>query len=450
VGGGPIATDPAFAFPGVNQPLQLYQGRLIVRLADREIKGNGQVQLTWRPDCALRFSMECEPNGSPFIGPAALVIPELRKDGIDVIVTNTKLSSKHPPVLEGVLTGRVSFGSEEPLSFVVFHLTNFHQFLGKPIGHQGEHSGTQWAGRALLETGEWTITVDAVPDIRERLDRVAREGGYAVTHVGVIRRIDNCPFSTTECDFILGVLQSFFSFVRGYWVAPFLLVGYAENCSRIWQDWTLRRFDEWRVVQSWFPTLISNALEDAFHAFWPFWSKHEHRALLDVSLYWYLASNRGGAVDQSIVTNMIGLESLANCVLPVTDFMFDVGATSAGEKLLRNLRLHEVPTAIPPDLGSLHDLGLFLQREEGPILLAMIRNLIVHPSLHNAPFREEILGRQGVTWHASLLGLWYYELLLLHAMGYRGRYDKRLSPHRWQGSSGFVPWIDKPESTSTS
>ena len=72
---------------------------------------------------------------------------------------------------------------------------------------------------------------------------------------------------------------------------------------------------------------------------------------------------------------------------------------------------------------------------DGPCVVAWVRNRLVHPKHPKEPYRIE-----GIVWQTSQLLLEYAELLLLHRVGYRGRFMRRYPPHRWAQDNEPVPW----------
>jgi len=109
-------------------------------------------------------------------------------------------------------------------------------------------------------------------------------------------------------------------------------------------------------------------------------------------------------------------------------------AMTAAERLRLLLVEAGIPPEVPPELDGLFELA---ERDglDGPKAASWVRNRLVHPKDAGEPYRIE-----GLVWQTAQLLLEYGELLLLHRLGYKGRFVRRYPPHRWAHSSELVPW----------
>ena len=77
----------------------------------------------------------------------------------------------------------------------------------------------------MLKADNWRVTLDCIETSRDLENKLSSSGGYAITHIGKIERIDESEFEVTEAKNLLDALHYFFSFVRGIWSTPILPVG---------------------------------------------------------------------------------------------------------------------------------------------------------------------------------------------------------------------------------
>jgi hypothetical protein len=63
-----------------------------------------------------------------------------------------------------------------------------------------------WASRSVIEAGEWSITLDKLENSKRIFDKLKAIGGYAITHVGKLERLDGATFDATESERMFGAL----------------------------------------------------------------------------------------------------------------------------------------------------------------------------------------------------------------------------------------------------
>ena len=114
-------------------------------------------------------------------------------------------------------------GEPDQLSQLLFHVPNFRHYFGDNIGTADGMKA--WVGRARMEFDPWQVTLDELPGSNARDHALRTAGGYALTHVGTLKRKDGATFSGAEATSTLVTLANFLSFFRGRWVAPILWVG---------------------------------------------------------------------------------------------------------------------------------------------------------------------------------------------------------------------------------
>ena len=454
-----------------NQPILLYEGEMELVEDSQVTLGYGKIEFTWLPKTGIKFSIHYDSDGIvdfddiPNSGKDILLgfsMPEL---SIEKLFAKAhifqKASSDVITSFNGYLS-RFELGNGSELSYVVFHLTNFINYFApgvkKPIGN---------ANRLIIESTEWRITIDSTNN--ESINSLEDNGGYAITHMGRLERIDGCNFSSQDAEEILLGLNYFFSFVVGRWVSPALPVGFNSTDQRVWEKWLHYRTGYYHgSVDSWFPNLNTTDVSVVFTGFMELWIIKSWKEALKLLINWYVESNISG-IEQAIPMTQFAFELLAWIILIDDQPEFNAKKivvpkkytakelfkmTPTAKKIRLLFSSLGIPVTMPPIsrtqdlfLDELKSMLLRLQEEdklekeekrkpdksikEDNYLLdcvrciTEVRNRIVHPKKnvnsetllkYSTPEREEV----------SNLCIWYLELCLLRLFGYEGVYRNRL------------------------
>jgi glutamyl-tRNA synthetase len=441
----PIAIQEVVDFSHTTTPIVLHDGHLNILYPSEQVTGRGRLELRLAPSPAITFSMDSTPVHSwPLVGEAELRIPDLGLS-VPAIVTRAQPTSEMGTIrLEGVPNGPMVVGRDESLDSVVFHVTDFHDFVGHAV--RNATANCAWSGRLCLAAENWLITVDAVPDHLERRQVATKSGGIPITHVGRIERKDATPFTGKQCEELLSTIHFFLSFVRGQWVAPLIPVGFDKRGDPIWRDLTLRRTSRAPSFNSWCPIHHIGHVEALFPKFFRRWMDPVWREFLRPAIGSYLHANRQGLLDDTVIFAQIVLEMIADFVFMEQSGSSDEAASGIEvvDRIGRLFQRIGIPTALPDKLVVLRQFADAEGLSSGLAVIASIRNACVH---HNAHGRR-LLARLNATKHAfydaSRLALWYTDLCLLWLLGYEGRYQSRVHAE-WVGETEAVPWTKAGE-----
>ena len=275
-----------------------------------------------------------------------------------------------------------------------------------------------------LQAAPWDVRIDPVPNLRE-LERALRtDGGYAVTHTGVIQDTHGKGISGDDVQHVLRGLDHFLSFVCGSQCAITNVVGFDDQGYEVWKRWGSYHASSWKPRRSWADIAIRGALTEVFEQFWvAYIESSEH---LDRVLGWYAYSNEAGAIDLSIILNQTVLEILLS--------MMPSRAGQMGQRIADMLLELGVDPQIPTPCNGLTELAKQNSFQHGPHTLVEIRNSLIHSQstlrIHSIDVYHE----------AKQLGLWYVELLLLRMFKYTGEYASRLTDVQRPGATELVPW----------
>lgn len=328
---------------------------------------------------------------------------------------------------------------------VKFHVVNFCEFYSDPHNDSGNRiveiksdggSHRQVVGCATILAEEWRITLSALPSIGNLVKGLERAGGYAITHVGEIERLDRKAFDGNGAEYLLDSFHFFLSFVRGSWTPPVLPIGLNKEGEKVWEKWDIGNVGAWRFRPSWFDEDNGQLLAEVFPGFWRLWRADIWHWPLRMAIQWYLCSNTN-AGDAGIILTQAALELLA-WTLAVKEKRL-VSAKAFGKKLSAAAKLRlalsslNIPTDIPAELTRLTFRAKEFSWLDGPQAFATIRNRTVHPHHKGKPESLDVIA------DAWRLGQWYVELILLALCGHVGKYSKRLGIQR-MGAVIPVPW----------
>ena len=230
-----------------NQTIRLYKGPTELIDGENIIEGKSFIDITWYP--------------FPRIAIKFIYYGDFRRENSDVEIKLTELippsrikvhfyNSTHyySPTKKveflGYLTEPFRHGKTDNLSSVTFQITNFFNFnIDNQLDFKFDKQGNEiqirreiWAyfeGQFIFDYENWHIVLansDYRWDLEEKLNV---QGGYAINHICKIEHLDNTQFNLDEAYEIIDAFIHYLSFVRGFWVAPFLVSGFDTEGNQI-------------------------------------------------------------------------------------------------------------------------------------------------------------------------------------------------------------------------
>lgn len=442
----PPQLDPAFDAGWVNLDVLLYHGKGELRQDTAVHDGTATVELRWLPTPKVRFTFDVAHAYD--LGDAELLVDDKPKP-IPVLITSLELQSDSPGTLSGHVPP-IGFGERDAaLSHVLFHLPNFHMFVGSPVQHESIVGAPSISmARATIRVPPWSVLLDRVFGCdHEVSDLLADEGGYAITHVGRIEREDTATFTRRDVLTLLEPLGHFLSFCRGFSTHPLLICG-VDATSRIWEDWRVPRLERHHRTLSWFHIDSSEGLEYGFPGFQGLWDNPTWKRTLQETVKWYTVANTGqGGLEGSIILAFAALELLAWTTLvddrrTLSSTGFD--SLRSSDKLRLLLTTYELPLSIPSALTGLTRTAGRRKWMDAPEALSTLRNSFVHPrkpkksrddDAGQPPANQRLPWAPETVYDAWNLCLHWIELVVLRLSGYGKRYFDRTD-----NSIGLVPW----------
>jgi len=474
----PPALRPIYTTAKPNENILLYEGSFKISFHINQhpvqTQGNGTLEYVWFPSPCIKFEFFNQDRDIDTISyahannlPTSLALSDI-KVSVNVSISSSSSGGKDGNFVSGRIKEAVVQGEDQDLAYVLFHVVNFHDFIGRPPSVLEQGTNRKHIERIVFEAEEWKITLDQLETTTKNVKSLNSQGGFAITHVGKLEKLNGQSFSGEEATDFLKIVADFLSFARGFRVPLILLVGYDAEGNEIWQHWNSSVGHSWKYVDSWFPMNEAHILADVFPGFLSWWRDWEKST--KVSLYSYWESNFAPTLEVKITLTQVALELIA----------YEQGLTegNASEKLRQLLKKFEIPINLPFDQPSrksvdplaeafrpqspplVENLILFkeklkqefeqkleqetkekekkkieenLKNLDAPYVFTKVRNNIVHP-------KKNIEDLETYLYDVSDLGLWYLELVLLAIFDYQGCYRNRLLKYQQDGDKEPVPW----------
>jgi hypothetical protein len=462
----PEPIQPVYSTDYPSNKIHLCEGDIKCRYKinghQSEFIGTGTIEYAWFPNprATFKISHDLFLNPGDFddstitLPDSDLLIPihiQNRRDSYD--------NNGETHIL-GSLSGKSVVGEEDDLHNIVFHIINFCHYLGEVTCKQTELGRSINKGRISLVEEDWEITIDEVSSEKKKsselFDNLTESGGYAITHVGRIKKIDNSTFDSKEAVKILDILSHFLSFARGLKVPIVLFVGYDITGKKVYEQWDGAFSQPWKSRDSWLPKQDLRELQTIFPKFVSWWKDWGQSAQIVINMY--LEANNNTFTDVSIILASSILESMARVVLVekksiIVDSLYDKrGSLTPADKISLLLNELDIPASFPPShSGSIDDLVRFVNNNipeserknksasEASIVFTKIRNDITHA-------KKKYTLSSMVFFDTMSLGLWYVEMVILAILEYDGVYSNRLRRPKWAGEYDLVPWSKPKES----
>jgi hypothetical protein len=376
-----------------------------------------RVVARWLPSQDVRWTVRFAEPGPKAWSAAAEVRFRLRARGAysGQEVVGRALDSASGWLDGGAVVGRI----EAAVPAVLVRWVNLGDLGGGGWLEAAAGDGTRqrWTGRQSWRLGEWTMTVDARPDLQSVVKALRTTGKYAVTHLAVLHRVDARPFTAEECEPTLTAYQLASSFVLGRFTCPTLAEARDDRGRLVWREWGARLADPLGGVTAWW-NLAAAPMADPVRLLGERLLDPKRGRVARHLAQSYVASNRGGFLEQRITTAFAALELLAwqRAVLEGGTDPDKHEGKRADQRLRAMLTNAKVPIASVP--AHLSALKAFAKDEDldAPKSVAEVRHRITHPKV-----LEDLYERDRLLTEAWLLTVRYLELLILHWVGYTGR-----------------------------
>jgi len=431
--------EPAFDFTACGSSVLLHRGPAEITIDGNTYTGDGEVRLDLVPTAGVHFYGAFQ-GVLPSTKITLFRVNERNIEGFwvniggDVVALRTTV--KWCPTSEPIIG--IGIDSTQ-MTRVVFHLFNFVDFFGTRRSSEQSGNMTHAIEHVDLSSDGWQVELKSLPETRSNIERLKAEGGYRLTHIGCIERIDRSSFSAKEAQEYLSALGFFLSFVKGGWCEPVCAVGFDASGNRVWESWSSPR-EPWYTPLSWFDPHNSLQLATLFSGFMTRWTDDNWREALHEVIYWYLNANHSSrGIDAGIILTQAAIERLSYELAVKDRRLITIDgfkALRASDKFRLLFSTVGILLDIPAETPELQRLANTSQINwlDAPHALTEIRNSLVHPE-HKR--RVQFGNAYYEAWN---LGLWYLEMSILAVCGYSGTYGNRLK-QRALGQTENVPWV---------
>jgi hypothetical protein len=413
----PTPIEPPAFFRPTGAPIELHDGPIAVG-SDAPLPGRiyadlaGDLQVRWSvADSPLRFNLDD-------------VTLRLERPDLGAVTVPARVTSGQGV---GVIMYATVGGDEAICDRVVVHLTNLPQVL--PWG----------SSRWTLSGAGWELTLDSRSDHSEVFSEAANSLSFVVTHAGELRKVDGGSFRASEAAEALEAFQLALSFPLGRYVAPVAPVGFDATGRRVWEQWATWRCDPVPGYRPWWNSNDGNDLKAFAELFLTAWfsSNQEREIVRLVVRHLIEAHRRKTPIEAKIMLVQAAVEYLSWVTYVIIGGRKPEDHEKGRDRAKRHFQelLHDagIDMSIPSTLTALAAYAKEKQFSDGPGVLTGVRNKLVHPKDAGEPYRIEDLVTE-----AWKLVTEYGELLLLHRIGYHGKYVPRSD---WSAFTSVpVPW----------
>lgn len=348
----PTAMEPFYTTRHVNEPVTLYSGRLTLGTLGKELTGFGAIEYVWTPDSEIRFRLDLEGD------PVRALVAMLQPREAQTITTQTGgyagcFATRISKMISGIVNEPMVIGGAKEATKVYFHLLNCESGRGLPVS---VGSGVM-AARLVFVAGGWRIIIDPVSEIARLHEELQSVGGYAITHVGCLERIDASVFKIDEAQKAIDCVHYFLSFAHGIWVAPVLVIATDAEGRRVQETWKNAFSSSYQRHTCWCAGHSLDSLAELFPKFFSRWHDPLWNDTLRRAIWWYVASNeKAGGLDGAIILVQVALELLAWVVLVEDGHLISRSGfekLSAADRLRLLVSRTAVSLALPPELQTL-------------------------------------------------------------------------------------------------
>jgi hypothetical protein len=438
---------PVFGFSDNSSDILIHRGKAEICLGENTHEGEGEVRLGLLPRAGICFYS---------------YFKELPNEAISFVFGENKISSFsfNGRQIEGfLLSSGGDFEAHEinckwcpnkepitglgddstQMNKIVFHLYNFIDFFGGRFSTEEHDKTLHRINHVDLICDEWKIHLKSLISTSDKIELLRKEGGYQLTHVGGLEKIDSTTFSGEQANECLKAIRYFLSFTKGCWCEPICAVGFDASGNHVWESWASPN-ESWHEPLSWFDSHNALQLSELFKLFMIRWNNEGWCNALREIIYWYQNANHSSrGIEAGIILTQAAIERLSyeysvndKGLLSGKGFK-DLRASDKFRLLFSSLK---IPLSIPDETTIMKKLAEENNWLDAPHALPEIRNSLVHPE-HKK--RGQLNTAHHEAWN---LGLWYLEMGVLAICGYQGTYGNRLK-QRWKGQVENVPWNSK-------
>lgn len=427
----------------INETIPIYQGEFTLIVNDTDqFNFKGALTWDWLPSPMIKFFGESVHNRDSIFHN---LFDDVKKNEIMINIPNhiegeviiSKFSSNTDSINIAGQIFNIKKQQSEKVYFVKCGIVNFLNTYGDIVKYK--EGGIR--NRIKININEWDIIIDKRPDYSEKSinEKLKNTGGYVITHLCQINRLDGQSFETKDIANLEKALYWTLSFASGRYVGICFLEGYDDNNKIVWKRYQTPIIDKWKYKKTWFPSTDGQSLQKILPQIYNKMQDEYWTNILTNTLSWYLECQSDGIVENKIVANQIALETLAWTYLVEEKGLYresEYKSMWTSKKYRLFFEYIGIDDSIPNEFPYL-DISKRLNLNDSAFLLTEYRNNIVHPK-KKSKFNSL---PSDFGFYVLRLGLHYLELSILFILNYEGRYVSQLH-FGWDKTYDFVPWYE--------
>lgn len=276
----------------------------------------------------------------------------------------------------------------------------------------------RWARRATWDVGDWRVEIDQPSTLSTMLIDLRNSGGYRLTHVMAISRLDGSAFDHQVGLQVLQAVHLGVSFVLSRFAGPVALTGHRVDGSTAWVECGTPHVDPVTSAIGWWNPSTFQPLRDAVVPVIAALLDETRAGSAAFLVQSYLASwNQRARVEQRLMAGYAALEHLAwvRLVLENGGDPDRVDKKGSAWRVRRLLEAAKMPTALQTHQTALRTYAADEQLSDGPAAVAEVRHRITHPKTP-----RQIYDRKGLLFEACQATHHWLALTVLHWCGYHG------------------------------
>ena len=286
-----------------NQHIFLYQGFIELIDGDKIIEGRGNVRLTWHPSPRIsikflynRETGDFDSDNQSFYLKLTEKLPQSRLN----IQYNGGFFQGNRAELHGYLIDPFIEGKTSELASVVFHIPNFYgsggctnqSFFDEHDNKIELEGWLDFEEQLIFDFHGWHIVLGALDSCFDLNELLRQQGGYALTHICKIEKLDESTFNLKEAYELIEAFCYYLSLVRGLWLPPVLVFGFDANGDQLCEEWRtpIIRGDSWERSDLFFGFIDSLKIVSCFPEFLTKWQNPDWQGVIKLAIQWYIES----------------------------------------------------------------------------------------------------------------------------------------------------------------
>ncbi|WP_041227046.1 hypothetical protein [Crinalium epipsammum] len=255
-------------------------------------------------------------------------------------------------------------------------------------------------GQFIFDYDNWHIVIGTLDNCHELEEKLDDEGGYGITHLCKVEKLDGALFSLDESYKIIKAFCYYLSFARGFWIAPILLSGFDSEGNELFEEWRtpILPCDSYRPSHSWMPYSDSLDIVDIYPGFVDKWKDEVWHITIKNTIEWYIESLNTN-LNTGIILVQASLEKIAWTYLKSNECLNSDGfqgirASNQIRLLLKFLNINIEPL---DNYVEVKKKAKELNWDDTIVAVIEVRNAIVHPRVKkskNSEFLSDELLRE--------------------------------------------------------